>query len=265
MKLGIKIGSLRRSRVALFFFIIFYLIFGVLVSYYQESIIYLPNSQDFAHCPGLEGAQNLTSNGTRLYFKEVGQKIVVIYHGNAGSACDRAYLASFFENAGYSYVVTEYTGYSNDKTPPSHAAIKADVRHTIDFIEKHGFTDVTVFGESIGTGVASYHISQKPPTSVILVSPFTNLIDVARNRFWYYPVSLLVTNAFDNEELLTLYHGRLLILHGTEDSIIPTQLGKRLFEKVNTPNKKLVLIEGAGHNTMYEFPDTIASMEEFIR
>ena len=42
----------------------------------------------------------------------------------------------------------------------------------------------------------------------------------------------------------------VLILHGTEDVIIPVEHGKALFERATDP-KKLLIIDGANHNNLW--------------
>ena len=261
----LRIGSFRRNSIALLIFVIFYIAFGLLLAYYQERVVYQPWPQDFNNCPELKDAERITFEGSRMYFKDNGPRIVVLYHGNAGSACDRAFYASLFANSGYSYLLPEYAGYSNDTVSPSHEAIKKDAQHVIDFLANRGFTSVVVVGESIGTGIASYHVSLQPPSRLILISPFTNLIDVARHRFWFYPVSLFVQNAFDDVQLLSAYRGPVLILHGDKDDLIPAKLGQRLFITLESPDKDFVEVKGAGHNTMFDFPETITTITSFIR
>lgn len=250
--------------IAIGFFLIFYIGFGVFLALKQESIIYQPFAQDFDDCPTLAGAEKITHDGTRMYYHDNGNMLMVVYHGNAGSACDRAFLATLAEQAGYSYLLPEYAGYSNDSQKPSHEAIKKDVEHVVDFINSDDFDHVVVYGESIGTGAASYHSSLQPPSKLILLAPFTNLVDIARERFWFYPSALFVDNAFDNMELLSKYRGQVLIAHGENDDIIPLPIGMQLFDAVPSREKQFVTIAGAGHNTVYESPEFYDALRAFL-
>jgi fermentation-respiration switch protein FrsA (DUF1100 family) len=40
-----------------------------------------------------------------------------------------------------------------------------------------------------------------------------------------------------------------MVAHGTRDSIVPVQMGERLYEAAHAP-KKLVIVEGAGHHNL---------------
>lgn len=254
----------KRNVFAIVFFLVFYVSFGVYLFLNQEKIVYQPFAQDFQSCPAFKEAEKVSYQDTRMYVKrEAAGPVVVLYHGNAGSACDRAFYANLFEAAGYGYVIVEYAGYSNDTRSPTHELIKQDVEHVVSYLNKQDVGSVIIVGESIGTGVATYHASLAPPDRLLLISPFTDLRAVARDRFWFYPTSLLVDNAYDNVAALATYKGDVTIIHGTEDTIIPHALGYQLFQSLQT-TKSLVSIEGADHNTLFRFEDTYTVMNEFL-
>ena len=48
----------------------------------------------------------------------------------------------------------------------------------------------------------------------------------------------------------------LLIIHGDKDALVPTEMGKRIFERANS-DKELWIVPGAGHTEAY----TIAEEE----
>ena len=254
----------KRYKIALIVFAIFYIFFGILLTVFQESIVYYPNSQDFESCQNFRDAQKITFNGTRMYVKDTDKPIVVLYHGNAGSACDRKFYADIFSQAGYGYIIVEYAGYSNNVKKPSHELIKHDVKNVLEYINENHFSRITVVGESIGTGIASYHVSLQSPDKLLLISPFSDLADVAKNRFWFYPTSILVNNAFDNIANLSQYQNPITIIHGNNDSIIPHKLGQKLFTSLKT-KKEFVIIVGAGHNDLFVYPETYTAVTNFLK
>lgn len=254
----------RRNIVALAIFGIFYVSFGALFALNQERIVYQPFPQDFESCADFKDAEKVTHNGTRMYVQRGEGPVALLYHGNAGSACDRAFYARLFTGAGYGYVIVEYAGYSNDPQKPTHDRIKQDVKNVISYLQENEINDVTIVGESIGTGVAAYHASLASPEKLLLISPFTNLADVARNRFWFYPTSLLVDNAFDTVANLEQYDGHVTIIYGTADTIIPYKLSEELFQSLKT-HKNLVSIPGAGHNDLFLFEETYTAINNFLK
>ncbi len=242
----------------------FYVLFGVVITVFQEKVVYHPDNQSFVNCPAFKDVKKVEVNGTRMYVKDTTKPVFVLYHGNAGSACDRSLYADIFTQSNYGYIIVEYAGYSNDKVKPSHELIKKDVRNVISYLDDNKITDVVVVGESIGTGVASHHVSQKPPEKLILLSPFTSLADIASNTFWFYPTSWMVNNAFDNVKALQDFKGGgILIIHGNNDAVIPYKLGLKLFESIDHKNK-LVTIKGGGHNDLFTYKETYSTITDFI-
>ncbi len=242
-----------------------YVVYGTYLTLWQERIVYQSTPQDFSDCPYFVQAEKISHEGTRMYFKDNGPRIVVLYHGNYGSACDRAFYAGIFEEAGYSYLLPEYAGYSSDTVLPTHVLLKKDVEHTVDFLRTKKFSEVVVVGESIGGSFAAYHASLLPPRKLLLISPFKDLTAIARAHFWYYPTSLLVKNPFDNVAALKNFTGEVQLVHGDKDDIIPLILGQKFFEELAIEHKEMVVIKDAGHNDLFAFPETYQAIGEFLK
>ncbi len=255
----------KRDKKAVLIFAGFYVSFGMLAAIFQERLIYIPNGQDFESCPDFLSAEKVNYKGTRMYFRNNGSRLAVFYHGNAGSACDRAFIAEIFSQNGYSYLIPEYAGYSGGSVQPTHELLLGDVRHTVQFLKERNFSEIIVVGESIGTGFASYHVSLASPRALVLISPFPTLLDIAKRKFWFYPVSLMVKTPFNSKELLRNFKGALLVIHGDQDSIVPLSLGKELFSSIVTKEKNMLVVEGAGHNDLFSFPETYDALINFLK
>lgn len=231
---------------------IIYVSVGLLLYFGQKSLLYHPNNQDFNTCEAFKDYQKINSNGTRFYFKQgSNDNVIVHYHGNAGSTCDRAFTRPMFEQFNTSIIYVEYAGYSNDIVSPSKELILKDAKNIHDFIQKNEFTNVIVFGQSLGSAAASYQTSLGNVDHLILVTPFSTLQEVAQSMYKIFPASILLTENYDNIKWLQENENNLLIMHGDNDRIIPHKFSKNLFNKVPTDNKKYVLIEGSGHNDIW--------------
>lgn len=255
----------KRNKIALGIFAIFYLSFGALMALNQEDFIYQPSAQDFEICAGFANAQKVNHNGTRMYVKDGHEGTVVLYHGNAGSACDRAFYASQFIGAGYGYIFPEYAGYSNDSRDTTHELVKQDVQNVVDYLQTINQENVVVIGQSVGSGAASYHTYLANPNHLLLISPFASLADVAQRKFWFYPTSLLIDNAFDNELFLAEYGGSITIMHGDNDLVISQKSGLRLFESLTTKNKTFISIEGKGHNDLFTSEKSFETIQKVLK
>ncbi len=232
--------------------LVVYCLFGLLLFFSQKSMIYYPNNQDFKNCEGFSEYEKVNFQGTRFYYKERSlNSVLVYYHGNAGSACDRSILKPYFEETGVSIIFVEYAGYSNDNKKPSKDLLLQDARNMNKYLEDKGFEKIIIYGESIGSGVGSYHASIGKVDSLIFVGSFSSLEDVARSKLPIFPMSVLFKENYDNVKWLQEFKGKIIILHGENDEVIPLKFSQRLFEKISTEKKEHIIIEGRGHNDIW--------------
>lgn len=232
--------------------ILIYVGFGVFMWYFQSSYIYFPTNADFDRCTSMLDAERINVNGTRAYYKKTDGPLVVLYHGNAGSACDRAWYATkFFDPQELSYLIVEYRGYGKNDGEPSSDLIRKDVEHMVSFIEEEGHKDVILMSESVGSGAAAYHASLKTPRTIILTTPMLSLEKTAQYHYPVYPISLMLTEKFDVVDDLKDIDSSIHILHGTDDSVVPLSHAKELYGKLKTNDKTLTIVEGAKHNDIY--------------
>ena len=229
-----------------------YILFGFFLMMAQESMPYFPSEQDFHNCPGFQDYEKAEHRGTRFYLKNISdEKVIIYYHGNAGSACDRSFTKKVFEKSGSSIIYVEYAGYSNDDKKPSKELIFRDVENIIDHVEKTGYKKTVVYGQSIGSGPASHHTNIKKADSLVLVSPFSKLKDIAKSRYPIYPGFIFFKENYDNIEMLKDYEGKTLIIHGENDDIIKPKYSKKLYNSIKNNNKEYILLEDRSHNDLW--------------
>ncbi len=246
-----------------------YLGFGLLIFILHRSMIYHPNlrQSNFDDCPAFNDSEKINTNGTRAYYKHTSDRIIVVYNGNSGSACDRSHLKAVFEDNEYSYLFVEYAGYGGDDKKPSRELLFRDAENIVSFLKSKNYTQTLLFAESIGSGVASYHATLMSIDRMLFIAPFDSLVNVAQTKFPVYPIFLLdifSKENYDNVTLLRDYTGDLRIIHGAKDNVVPFKRGKALFENITTSNKEFIIIDGAGHNDIYEYEKTWESISDFL-
>jgi fermentation-respiration switch protein FrsA (DUF1100 family) len=79
--------------------------------------------------------------------------------------------------------------------------------------------DILIFGRSIGTGPATYIAAHNSPGALILMSPYTSIKNIVRNKVGW--LSFLVAEHFDNIKLMPKVVCPTFIVHGQKDSLIP--------------------------------------------
>ena len=188
----------------------------------------------------------------------------MLYHGNAGRACDRGYYRTALEHAGYSWLFVEYGGYAGDGKKTNTASVLRDAEHVVSWIRRQEFTSVAVIGESVGSGPASYHASLAEVDKLILITPFVDMTSVARSYFPIYPIALMLRDDFDNGAWAA-HAKRVLVIHGTADTIIPFSFGKALFDILPQEQKELLVLPGTDHNDAPALFQTQSTIMKFLQ
>jgi fermentation-respiration switch protein FrsA (DUF1100 family) len=240
---------------------------------FQRRLIYLPDTEREAPSEaGLSGVREVvlqTPDGVRLIAwyapAAPGKPTLLYFHGNAGGLSDRADRIKRFAGAGYGVFMPSYRGYSGSTGTPSELAINADARLAYEHLRKLGVAEraIVLYGESLGSGVAVRLASEQPVGAVILDAPYTSLPDVGKLFYPVMPVQTFMVDRFDSKKHISAVRAPILILHGTNDQVVPFTLGKALFEAAPQP-KEMVVLQGAGHSDIYAF-GAFSRLDEFLR
>jgi pimeloyl-ACP methyl ester carboxylesterase len=183
---------------------------------------------------------------------------VIVFHGNAGTAADRAYYLTALEPLGYRVILAEYPGYGTRKGDLGEASFLNDAVETVRLAaEKYG-GPIFLLGESLGCGVAAGAAGNGALkiTGVILITPWDTLLAVARSKFPLFPVSLFMKDRYDNIGNLRGFQGKISVVGAERDEIIPISHAHELYKSL-PGNKKMWIIKGAGHNDWPMFVDML--------
>ena len=235
-----------RNNLLLFFQIIIfvYLLILVFLYFYQRNLLYHPNENNYSNdqiSVSIEKVKINTDNIDLLgWFHEKDlqkYKTVLYFHGNAGSLENRIHKLNHFHKMDVNFLIIAWRGFSGNKGKPSEKGLYEDGRSAINWLIRKGVKEenIVIYGESLGTGVATHLSQNKNFAGVILETPFTSMIDAAKIFYPYIPVSLLLKDKFDNKSKIKNIKVPILIMHGEADQIVPFFMGKKMYEKANEP------------------------------
>ena len=154
---------------------------------------------------------------------------------------------------GFSVLAVDYRGFGESTDiAPTEANAYEDAEVAWDYLAKlaPGKRHFIV-GHSLGGAIAVELARRHPDASgLVLEATFTSVRDMIHESPWgFLPVGLILTQNFDALSKIGEVKMPVLVTHGTRDTIVPFEMGERLFEAAHAP-KKFLRVEGAGHHNL---------------
>lgn len=239
-----------------------YIMIGASLYFLQERILFIPTvlPQDFQYEFNrpfeelfLKTADDAVINA--LHFKAENSKGVILYfHGNAGDLSDWGSIAEIFVNWDYDVFIMDYRTYGKSTGKLSEAAFYQDAQFCYDYLkESYSASEITLYGRSLGTGIAAYLASENNAKLLILETPYYSMVDMAKSRFPLLPVKHILQYKFPTNDFIASVECPIVIFHGTDDGIVPFKSGKKLLGTIPKSQATFVKIERGGHNNLIEF------------
>jgi uncharacterized protein len=190
--------------------------------------------------------ENLVEDGqlTRL--------TVLFFHGNAGNISHRLEKIEIFRDLGVDTFIIDYRGYGLSEGQPNEEGTYRDAQAAYEYLtqqRKLKPSSIVVYGESLGSAIATDLASKVPVGGLVLEEGFTSTANVGQEMFPFIPIRWLVRNKYDTISKLPGMHTPLLVLHSRDDTLIGFNHGQRLFAAANDP-KQFVELRG-GHNDAF--------------
>lgn len=180
--------------------------------------------------------------------------VVIFGHGNGELIDHWPHALQTYREMGYHVLLPEYRGYGRSAGRASEAALVGDFVAFHDTIVSRADVDgVVLHGRSLGGGVVCGLARKRRPDAVILESTFTSMVDML--AMWMVP-PFMVADRFESLEWVSGFDGRVLVMHGKRDSIVPYSHGVRLAEAAK--HGQLITFD-TDHNDM---PDRVTYWRE---
>ncbi len=183
--------------------------------------------------------------------------VVFFLHGNGGSLQSWFVNTDLYRQANVDLFMLDYRGYGKSTgSIESEAQLQADVRAAWAAIaSRYAGRKLVIYGRSLGSGLAarlSVELADsRPPDLTVLVSPYVSMLALTRDHYPWVP-SAVLRYPLRTDEWITRIPNRLLLIHGERDNLI--EPAHSLALKALAPQAELLLVPGAGHNDLQEFP-----------
>lgn len=154
---------------------------------------------------------------------ETARFLIIFLHSNAEDLGRCRWFCHFMRDQFQVHILAvEYPGYGICAGSSSKDAVNAVADAAFEFVTKDlnlSWDRIIVFGRSIGTGPAIHLAAQQRLAGLVLVTPFTNVRDIFRDRVGDTLASF-VDEWFQNAELIKQVCSPTLFIHGRKDEII---------------------------------------------
>ena len=230
----------------------------------QREWIFQPSDRSWGGAPSTEGMQDVwiefTSDasgkaerlhGLWLPHTQASAPVVLYLHGARWNVAGSSGRIRRMQELGFSVLAIDYRGFGRSSAGlPSEATAAEDARAAWNWLaEQHPDKPRYIFGHSLGGAIAIDLARQVPDEKgTIVEGTFTSIPDVVSTFKWgWLPVSPLITQRFESIRKVADIGSPLLVVHGSDDSLIRPTLGRQLYEAAREP-KQFVLVEGGSHH-----------------
>jgi uncharacterized protein len=227
-----------------------YLAVAGYLAVHQREILFIPSRGPLPERPADYQARNVAvpGGGTVLVWSipaaAANEPTFVFFSGNAARIIDFAATGEALHAHGYGAVLASYRGYSGNPGSPSEEGLMQDARAILASLPPHG--KLILWGHSLGSGVAARMASEHRGDGLVLESAYTSIANVAARKYPIFPVRWIIRDPFETEKLLSKITVPVLIIHGTDDPVVPFDMGRTLAARFGR-QATFVPLDGVGH------------------
>ncbi|MDD3187266.1 MAG: alpha/beta fold hydrolase [Bacilli bacterium] len=226
------------------------------------------------------------------------RKAVLIIHGFAGGTYDQEFLANYLELDRlldvYTFTLPGHDSYTRAKVTKEDWINSAEDH--LKMLIKNGYNKIYVIGHSMGGVIATYVASKhKEVKKLVLVAPAfkflsfsdgtVNVIEIIKqapeliktynsDEILSRILKLPIRTVSEFIELVKQYHDSTsdiriptLIIQGLNDSIVPVDSSKYVYDTIKSKKKKILYFENTTHDVFRGNTKETISMEikKFLR
>jgi len=223
-----------------------YLLLNLYALLVSDHLLFAPQTPDYTRLPNETRIES--GNGewiNAVYLEHPGAQYTLLFsHGNAEDLGTVVPFMRQFHDMGFSVLMYDYRGYGTSDGSPSTRHAKQDALAAYDWLVNEKKTDpkrIVSHGRSLGGGVATWLAANREVGGLIAEVTFASAFRVKTR--W----KMLPWDKFDSLKSIRRVDCPVLVIHGTDDGIIPFWHGQKIHQAASGP-KQCFWIEGGRHN-----------------
>jgi hypothetical protein len=225
--------------------VLVYLVVTLGLYIFQRSLLYHPTENNYYGdklTVKIEKVKITTEDNIELlawyHKKDIKKYKTILYlHGNAGSLENRIHKINHFNNMNINFLLLAWRGFNGNAGKPTEQGLYQDARSAVKWLLNQGVIteNIIIYGESLGTGVATEISQNKNFAGIILESPFTSMVEAGKSKYPIFPIRLLLKDKYESDKKIKNITSPILVMHGEVDKIVPFRMGEKMFQLANEP------------------------------
>ena len=225
--------------------VLIYLLITLGLYFFQRNLLYHPTENNYSGdklTVKIEKVKIKTEDNIDLlawYHKKDNKKYktILYLHGNAGTLENRIHKINHFDDMNINFLLLSWRGFSGNAGKPTEKGLYQDARSAVKWLINKGVDEenIIIYGESLGTGVATEISQNKDFAGIILESPFTSMIAAGKSKYPIFPIKFLLKDKYESDKKIINIKSPILVMHGEADNILPFWMGEKMFQLANEP------------------------------
>lgn len=170
---------------------------------------------------------------------------ILFLHGNAGNITSHYQIAKPLVNKGFRVLLFDYSGFGLSDGKATRKNVVIDAEAALNFlINEIGVTNdkLFIYGQSLGGNLAAKIAAdhQDKIRGVIIEGAFSSHKDIAAyvTKLGFI-ARMLTKELYSSENEIAKFNKPVLVIHSTQDEIIPYFMGKKIYNSANKPKSFL--------------------------
>ncbi len=215
----------------------------------------------------------------RYYCEDFRNSWILYFHGNGEISSDYDEIAPYYLKRELNVAVVDYRGYGAGSGRPSLMNLLQDCHPILSAVRRElsrrGHTGKPwLMGRSLGSLSALELAASRSGeiNGLIVESGFTSILAILKPLFLFCQLEDVpergILDQIEREalEMTSRISLPALVIHGDGDTLVPLQEARNLYGGLSSPQKRLLIIPEADHNTViFAQPDRyFGAIAEFI-
>lgn len=188
-----------------------------------------------------------SSNGNKLNGwvlkpkNEIPTITLVHFHGNAGFLLSQYQAMTPLIKYGFQIFVFDYSGFGFSEGKATRKNVLIDANSALSYVKSRPDikdTKIVIYGHSLGGHLSAVVAEQRQADidGLVIEGAFSSHKDIASQTAGIFG-RILVSEKYSAFKSIRTFKKPVLVIHSTEDEVIPFKMGQKIFDNANAPKE----------------------------